>query len=932
MRMSHHWVRARAPICEELTMSNSIAENTAPSTETAKSANQDAADQSLLNDWDREAIPKPCERPLWQGLDGLSVMLFGVVIPLSLIVLSSAVCPKGLTMVLLNHPVETIAEAILLFAIPAINYRVWSSICKDTLRFSSFSRILLTRLGIALGASSIVSAVCVAALIFGCKQPESQDITGFDLGFFLIAIMSLLASFATAHLINKVRLIRDLPRLQFQVVVYALVGAAISLLTFIGAEGRPWLVRLVERKAVAGSPKERSEGLQWLRMLNPEQQLRLECSDARAVGLPGLFIPIKTTKQKQLYFALTGKPFSFRDCTNTDLASLPDDFLGRSVVGERKAGLSLTRSYMTGTVHPEALSSTIDWTLVFKNESATAQEARAEFKVPQGSVVNGLTYWAEGQAQRASFAPTEKPQMPQNMHTDRAGSATVTDLGHDRMLVCCNPVASDDEVKISIRTIVPLTLDGAAAASFVLPRFISTDFDVVGEEHSLRLRSTKQLTASLANFKQGKNLEGDQLLVGTFTERQLEAADLTVTVSNPRPWQTVALVDEIASGHRGKPRFVVQTVMPVVPPIPNHVVVVVDGSSTIEKYAGELQEALAQIPSTIPASIIIASTGDEKPKEPLTLSQGIKALSNMKFVGGQDNLQAVVRAAELAGENRGGAVLWIHGPQSVLSRELYIIPSYVAAPSFYELALDSGDTDTYEFFKNHSEIGPFVQVSRRTSAASDLEHFLSKWKLSSDNYEVTLSEEFSMPGNARIATESESKELVALHAYQECRKFIADKRARAAADKAISYGLVTLASSAYVVCPSRSHDVDLRNTPPVLRGATNGTIGPQIDDATYVTGVTNTGGTVRVNNAANFEALVNCIVNGLGICFVPYGFALLVASVIVKESPGQLPSPQTKLAARKRIIIGLAMVLIGMTLPGIVNWFLASARDANLFS
>src|SRR6202011_3527853 len=48
---------------------------------------------------------------------------------------------------------------------------------------------------------------------------------------------------------------------------------------------------------------------------------------------------------------------------------------------------------------------------------------------------------------------------------------------------------------------------------------------------------------------------------------------------------------------------------------------------------------------------------------------------------------------------------------------------------------------------------------------------------------------------------------------------------------------------------------------PQLQGATNGTIGPQGADATYVTGL-NTAGTVRVNNLANLEAMLNLLANG----------------------------------------------------------------------
>ncbi|HEY9785493.1 MAG TPA: hypothetical protein V6D17_08845, partial [Candidatus Obscuribacterales bacterium] len=57
---------------------------------------------------------------------------------------------------------------------------------------------------------------------------------------------------------------------------------------------------------------------------------------------------------------------------------------------------------------------------------------------------------------------------------------------------------------------------------------------------------------------------------------------------------------------------------------------------------------------------------------------------------------------------------------------------------------------------------------------------------------------------------------------------------------------------------------------PRLSGATNGTIGPQGADATFITGV-NTAGTVRVNNLANLEALLNIIANGMEILGIAWG-------------------------------------------------------------
>ncbi len=58
----------------------------------------------------------------------------------------------------------------------------------------------------------------------------------------------------------------------------------------------------------------------------------------------------------------------------------------------------------------------------------------------------------------------------------------------------------------------------------------------------------------------------------------------------------------------------------------------------------------------------------------------MKQLDKVALTGGQDNLQSVVKAAELAGEAKGGTVLWIHGPQPSFNEEIYIMAPYIATP------------------------------------------------------------------------------------------------------------------------------------------------------------------------------------------------------------------------------------------------------------
>ena len=110
---------------------------------------------------------------------------------------------------------------------------------------------------------------------------------------------------------------------------------------------------------------------------------------------------------------------------------------------------------------------------------------------------------------------------------------------------------------------------------------------------------------------------------------------------------------------------------------------------------------------------------------------------------------------------------------------------------------------------------------------------------------------------------------------------------------------------------------------PSLTGATNGTIGPQGADATYVTGV-NTAGTVRVNNLANLEALLNIIANGMEILGIAWGGPTMIMGFMHMAAGTQ--------DSMKRVLFGAAGVTGGLATPGCINWLVASARDANLFS
>jgi hypothetical protein len=269
------------------------------------------------------------------------------------------------------------------------------------------------------------------------------------------------------------------------------------------------------------------------------------------------------------------------------------------------------------------------------------------------------------------------------------------------------------------------------------------------------------------------------------------------------------------------------------------------------------------------------------------------------------------------------------------------------------MALDNSVTDANEFFKNHREIGPFKSVPRNGSVGHDLQRFVSRWTPEGVEFVVRNDARYGSIKGIPTGTHSQALELASLTAGEECQRKIDVADYQGATQIATQHRLVTPVSSALVidravggiasgvvagtptVAPSASPlpEIAASSAPapameaPSLQGATNGTLG---SDATYVTGV-NTAGTVRVNNLANLEALLNIVANGSELLGLLGGLALAgVASVNV---PLAQKLVGTKMLGKKSIIaIGVAMIVGGLCIPGSINWLVASARDANLFS
>lgn len=904
-------------------------------------------------------INEPPRRSLWDGLDGLMIMSLGFFVPATLITVSGVICFERIMRMTFKHPVETLIEAAFVSMIPFANYYAWKAIRRDEFRHPL--RLGLMN-GAAIATSFAAAIVIMASLCFG-----------FPIGFAVLGLAAAAACACSIYLAIKLRDAGITRQSKSNRVLFSLVGVGLSLLGLVACETKGTIVRVSESMAMSDDAPTRDRGLDLLRHLDCEQDLRMQCADERTSGIPGLFWRIGPERERQLYFAVTGKPYG--NSLTESVYSMSDEYLSKHVVGQPVKGLNLLRSAMTGYINTETLTSTVNWTFVFKNGTFENQEARAEIAVPPGAVISDLKLWAEGEPHRAFFGATDRLQgatyggtVGNWVNFGVSDPAMITDLGRGRVLLKVAPVAAQKELKVQVtltERLKPLPTK-LAEASLTLPKFIDTNFALSGQ-HTMRLHAPQSSEMSVdvkGKVDTETAADGGDLLLASLKEEDLNGSPIAVKVKRQN-FMGPYFIEDTISPMGG---FIKETVREVATTAPEHLVVVVDNSQSMKENVDEVIAALQRIPQNVAdkTTFVIPSQGDQS--EPVSLQDGLRKLKTQKFDGGQDNLQAVIKAAEAAGETKHGAVLWIHGPQPNFNEEMYIMNPYIERPAFYELALDDRFTDTNEFFKNHREIGPFVPVTRGASIAEDLSLFVSKWKQGGKEFVVELVRSTDKP-NCKPVTKEQAAELIKLCARDEAYAMLRQSNGAGAAELASACRLVTPVTGAFVlgqelqkptytnaaaevtqtawvqggtngtVTPQQyaNHEAqqntgsqtasgDAFESAPHLQGASNGTIGPQGTDATVITGV-NTAGTVRVNNLANLEALLNIIANGCELGGLLFGAILLLPAFFGRG----MDSP-VKLRPFGRGAVGVALIVGALAIPGMINWMVASARDANLFS
>lgn len=884
-------------------------------------------------------------RPSWMQWDNVNALTFGVVFPAVAILAATIMNFESLWHMVVRRPAETLVEMLFILAVPVLNQRLWTAFAR---RDSRHPIRVSVYAGVSITVSLLIFAITCACIGTGYPMMDEGGVThGHDYAFIAtIALGSLVVGLACLELLRRTKLTHGA---RVKTIGYSLVGVLLTLIAGAACETQSFRVRLAEQTATTTEvEQERENALAFLRASNPDRDLWMDCADASTAGLAGLFMKFDAPTRAKLYFAATGKPYL--EARTGDLDRMTDDSLSRHVIGQKIPKLSLRRSAITGYLHSNALVSTLDWTFVFKNEDYASQEARAEIALPQGGVVSGLTLWINGEPREAAFGnATTVTAAYRGINIQKRDPALVTDLGRGRILVQCSPVPARGEAKVRIQVTAPMKLDNLQESSLVLPRFVNSNFAVSGD-HTLRLRSRQDFLTQFPGVHTVPTEDLHEfLLTGTLKDNDLSGSGIGLRVQHDPKAKTVLVMDP----NPGAPaRAVTSTIQETLAKAPQRVLVVIDGSQSISSYKQEILDALTTIPHHISTQVIVASQRTKK-LQAVELDKFLENGKDLTFAGGQDNLEALIKAAELAGETKRSAVLWLHGPQPSFNREMYILAPYVATPQFYELPLDDGWTNTSEFLNNHKEIGPFTPIVRNASVKEDLQHFFSAWKPGTKQYVVTRAHTEVLP---RVAWTND-KEIVGalsrLSIHDKCRVLLQEKRFDRCTELASAYRLVNKTTGAVVLERTGDYaryglqdpnaepgdEVAVANVAtnggtgnaPTLNGATNGSVGSMGQDATVIMGI-NTSGTVRVNNLANLEALLNMFANAIEILGLVGGLIQVVCAFAQRPLKGNFLGMEYNIGTTGRFVMGVAMILGGLAVPGMINWLVASARDANLFS
>ena len=382
-----------------------------------------------------------------------------------------------------------------------------------------------------------------------------------------------------------------------------------------------------------------------------------------AFGGGGMSV-FNSEKARDVFFRVTGKPFnSLKPPGSSKGRALMgrvdpmqdmefDAHVGGDDVAVRLKSLDLTESRFDGHVDAVSRIAYGEWTMVFKNSSANAQEARCQVRLPRGGRVSRLTLWVNGEPREAAFSTVSKVKAAYKAVAvvQRRDPVLVNVVGPDTVMVQCFPVPAHGEMKIRFGVTAPL--DGTR---WEMPRIVERNFGTSRSlEHAVWLQGGDGFKLTGSGKTHAAHRDGDgHSLAATLHGGAVAQAGIALE-TDPLPAEPTVVWCEDRFANAGE-RFLIREPVTVTRPGSEQTVVILDGSASLAEAKDWIVPAIAEA-ADVGLSIILADDHARR--------VSLEELKSHRFSGGRDNEPALREGIRLAKES-GAPVVWIHGPQAV---------------------------------------------------------------------------------------------------------------------------------------------------------------------------------------------------------------------------------------------------------------------------
>lgn len=589
-------------------------------------------------------------------------------------------------------------------------------------------------------------------------------------------------------------------------------GFAVGLAGLVLLETPEALTRYGLTLATDDDPRTVQRGINLLRAWGDRDVLLRDCYGrtraAENMDLVGWVVTggraTRPEKAREIYYRVTGQPFNSVPAPKVRTgrarwAGLDDwtwdlDQAGERVGGRIK-GLTLHSSRLDAVVEPDAAIAYCEWTMEFKNDSARQREARAQILLPPGGVVSRLTLWVNGEEREAAFAGRgEVREAYEKIVRQRRDPVLVTTAGPDRVLMQCFPVPPDGGImKVRLGITAPLEMKSADSGLMRWPHAIERNYTIHETfRHQLWVEGPRPLTSPGGALQTEQPKEGWHAIRGQAQEADLWLASNSVEVSREGTVREVWARDTRGAA----PSLVRRTLRAAAVRPPARMVIVIDGSQSMDQMP-VVAEVLAQLPSTVEASVIIA--GDQPVSVGTVSADTRDRLARWRVRGGQDNVPALVEAWDLAAQKPDSLVVWICAPVPVVLESAEgLRQRYERRPNGPSLMAVQTRVGPNRLLEALDGVAAVQLLPRTGDLAADLRALFRSWTDSGNRWEWVQQREADASAASREGAEA-SSHLVRLWAKDEIRRLAASRMTEEAVELAGRYQLVTPVSGAVVL-------------------------------------------------------------------------------------------------------------------------------------